>query len=357
MDPHTHTPKRSASAVEEMEEQGSPRKLKLDPAEDLWNEDEHRRLDQEILDTHGPFPQSFPENAIVITPSLLSKIQAQIVKRATEIDSALVWKQRTLDDMRDFTRNNYATVQSWRCDFQGTADETLFAVLQNYLKWTQELGDAEGAPYANLAPIVNSSGTGKSRVVDQLGRKHCFVIPLCLRRDDSDGYPPPDREMRNWLLRDSSTEQDLNIAVVAFLQALFHTAEDRIATILQLMNDGGDFKTPPAYRTSFYVNVVESATKVCSSILISVVRELIVHQFENALIKAGGQAPSLESNQDIRATAVSFVAKCEGAIAVLSFDEAHELGANPTMRSNSSPRIPSSGAFPPEQCSADINTQ
>jgi hypothetical protein len=80
-----------------------------------------------------------------------------------------------------------ATVRSWRCDFKGTADETLFAVLKNYLHWTQALGDFEGTPYANLAQIVNSSGTGKSRVVDQLGRKHCFVIPLCLRREGTDG--------------------------------------------------------------------------------------------------------------------------------------------------------------------------
>jgi hypothetical protein len=81
-----------------------------------------------------------------------------------------------------------ATVQSWKRDFKGTADETLFAIIKTYLHWTQALGhDVEGAPYANLALIVNSSGTGKSRVVDQLGREHCFVIPLCLRREGTDG--------------------------------------------------------------------------------------------------------------------------------------------------------------------------
>ena len=80
-----------------------------------------------------------------------------------------------------------ATILSWQHEFQGTADEILFAVLQNYLHWTEAMKDEQGAPYANLAPIVNSSGTGKSRVVDQLGKKHCFVIPLCLRREGTDG--------------------------------------------------------------------------------------------------------------------------------------------------------------------------
>jgi hypothetical protein len=118
MDPHTHTPKRSASAVEEMEEQGSTRKLKLDPAQDLWSEDEHRRLDEEILKECGAFPPaSFVKAAILAGPALLSKIQEQIVKRATEVDSALVGKQRTFDAMLLLFRNNDTlsdmTLKAW----------------------------------------------------------------------------------------------------------------------------------------------------------------------------------------------------------------------------------------------------
>jgi hypothetical protein len=98
--------------------------------------------------------------------------------------------------------------------------------------------------------------------------------------------------VRDWLLKKRSTERDLNIAVVAFLRALFDMAGDHIARIWRqrqpgdsraahtifsgLMNDGGTFTTPPTYRTDFYAKVVDSATKVCSSVLISVVRELII---------------------------------------------------------------------------------
>ena len=53
---HTHTHKRSASTVEGLEEQRSTQKLKLDPAADLWSEDEHRGLDEEILRTYGTLP-------------------------------------------------------------------------------------------------------------------------------------------------------------------------------------------------------------------------------------------------------------------------------------------------------------
>jgi hypothetical protein len=105
------------------------------------------------------------------------------------------------------------------------------------------------------------------------------------------------------------------------------------------MNDGGTFTDPPAYRTKFYADVVNLATEVCSSILISVVRELIVYQIEgktNELIENGGQVPALETNENVRAIASSFLDLCGDAIVVLSFDEAHELGANPIMPSNSS---------------------
>jgi hypothetical protein len=118
MDPHTHTSKRSASAVEGMEEQGSTQKPKLDPTEDLWSEDEHRRLDEEILEECGAFPPaSFVQIAILAAPAILSKIHEQILKGATEFDSALVGKQRTLDAMLPPFRNNDTlremTLKAW----------------------------------------------------------------------------------------------------------------------------------------------------------------------------------------------------------------------------------------------------
>jgi hypothetical protein len=120
MDPHTHTSKRSTSAVEGMEEQGSTRKLKLDPAQDLWSEDEHRRLDDsEILKECGAFPPpSFVQIAIFAAPALLSKIHKQIVNKATEFDSALAGKQRTLDAMLLLFHNNDTlskmTLKAWK---------------------------------------------------------------------------------------------------------------------------------------------------------------------------------------------------------------------------------------------------
>jgi hypothetical protein len=128
MDPHTHTLKRSASAVEGMEEQGSTRKLKLDPAEDLWSEDEHRRLDEEIVKACGVFPAEDLFKAGWGLGGLLSKVQDQIVTKATEIGSALVGKQPKLDSSQLLGSETVRemTTKAWR--------EGSFKEIRNYGK-------------------------------------------------------------------------------------------------------------------------------------------------------------------------------------------------------------------------------
>jgi len=44
----------------------------------------------------------------------------------------------------------------------------------------------DGNLYANVIPFVQSSGTGKSRLMVELGRT-CFVLVLNLREDDPKG--------------------------------------------------------------------------------------------------------------------------------------------------------------------------
>ena len=68
---------------------------------------------------------------------------------------------------------------------------------------------------ANCVPIVNSSGTGKSPMVDELS-KRVVTVPICLCGSnargcnltlpfypltcyDIAGFPPPDERLRDWL--------------------------------------------------------------------------------------------------------------------------------------------------------------
>ena len=72
-----------------------------------------------------------------------------------------------------------ATIRSWDQKFKGNATNVLLGTISTYLS-------NMGTWYANCASIVNSSGTGKSRVVDELSKK-VITINICLRGDSSNG--------------------------------------------------------------------------------------------------------------------------------------------------------------------------
>jgi hypothetical protein len=54
------------------------------------------------------------------------------------------------------------------------------------LETIADLLNKKRSPYARLTSIVNSSGTGKSRMVDQLGTK-IITVPMCLRSAGTQG--------------------------------------------------------------------------------------------------------------------------------------------------------------------------
>jgi hypothetical protein len=76
--------------------------------------------------------------------------------------------------------------------------------------------------YAKFIPIVQSSGVGKSRLIDQFS-KRVPGISFTLRTPGQTGYPPGDPEITDYLLtnRDRSPKERLyyNMAVVVALFA------------------------------------------------------------------------------------------------------------------------------------------
>jgi len=73
-----------------------------------------------------------------------------------------------------------AVEQSWEREYSGDAAQALWKHIKEHynLKNTRI--------YAHYAAIVQSSGMGKSRTVDELGKRH-FVIPINLRGPNSTG--------------------------------------------------------------------------------------------------------------------------------------------------------------------------
>ena len=69
--------------------------------------------------------------------------------------------------------------QAWSSDFKGDSASVLLATISDHL-------NKEKKCYARFTSIVNSSGTGKSRMIDEISRK-IITVPICLREDKSGG--------------------------------------------------------------------------------------------------------------------------------------------------------------------------
>ncbi|KIL67871.1 hypothetical protein M378DRAFT_9131 [Amanita muscaria Koide BX008] len=108
-----------------------------------------------------------------------------------------------------------ATEQSWNRPFEGYAVSALWEHILHYYNDKQTW-------YANYVAMVQSSGTGKSRTIDELSKTR-FTIPLCLRVKGNTGYPYADDEVRDFLTLPNN-ENDAHLHALTFLLALFeHT--------------------------------------------------------------------------------------------------------------------------------------
>ncbi|KAF8815395.1 hypothetical protein BYT27DRAFT_6697968 [Phlegmacium glaucopus] len=129
--------------------------------------------------------------------------------------------------------------------------------------------------------IIQSSCIGKSRMVDQLSKKH-LVIPINLRRDGP-GFPPGDAQVVDFLLRLPFNQIDAYKRSQAFLISLFKAAHVVLGGIAMTMKDvspetsrelfsqefrnytraGQTFEKHGSNRVLFYNRVISQAKSVC----------------------------------------------------------------------------------------------
>ena len=82
--------------------------------------------------------------------------------------------------------------------------------LKDYIQHYEQLIEAENAYYGKIVSFIQSSGMGKSRLVDAFGEK-CPMINLVLRKEGSTGYPPSDGEIVSLVTRQAVETQQLVI--------------------------------------------------------------------------------------------------------------------------------------------------
>ena len=80
--------------------------------------------------------------------------------------------------MRATLTTDTATALSWGHPYKGSAHRALWGHIKTYATSKDY--------YAPYCSIVQSSGTGKSRCIDELGKEH-LVVPMSLRRPGTRG--------------------------------------------------------------------------------------------------------------------------------------------------------------------------
>jgi hypothetical protein len=193
-----------------------------------------------------------------------------------------------------------AVVNSWTADF---IDDAPLGGLERHISKQLVPKTAVGKIgkiYARYCSIVQSSGMGKSRLLDEFARGY-FMIPINLRPAKSDGtsylllpvmahqtrllgFPPADGQVRDFLSGVGETpEGSAKLAysrACNFLLALFTKTKETITTLngcnkaerikefREFMSDGQSMRHAGENRQRFYSDVITRARDVCRGSLI-----------------------------------------------------------------------------------------
>ena len=141
-------------------------------------------------------------------------------------------------------------VDSWNAAFCGNAAKVLLQTICTYLDTRKDV-------YARYSSLTNSSGTGKSRMVDEVGA-NIVTISMCLREEGATGsslhtskftiftpfgtttgFPPADKALRNWLttMTENYDQTVIDKSFQGLLTAIFSVTQRYLDTI-QSQRDG-----------------------------------------------------------------------------------------------------------------------
>ncbi|KAI0257920.1 hypothetical protein BC834DRAFT_848155 [Gloeopeniophorella convolvens] len=146
-------------------------------------------------------------------------------------------------------------LRSWDLPYQGNAARVLLDIISDYLKKRR-------VTYDPLASIINASGTGKSRMVDELA-KTIISVPMCLRDAGSKGVLDQlEFAGKTWTVNDmlagkyKPSEQSERQNAAGFLTR----RQERLASAFRhLMTHGQEFDSTNDYRQGFFKDIIRGA--------------------------------------------------------------------------------------------------
>ncbi|EGN99572.1 hypothetical protein SERLA73DRAFT_167496 [Serpula lacrymans var. lacrymans S7.3] len=131
--------------------------------------------------------------------------------------------------------------------------------------------------YAGFAAIVQSSGTGKSRMVHEQA-KLVFTLPFNLRNEGYDElfvtpYPEPDNNVRQFLIgfQDDSNARN---NIIVFLGKIYELAAKRLGSLLnggrmkrqEIAECWHDYLQVEGVRSTFYQDAIDATKESLGSV-------------------------------------------------------------------------------------------
>ncbi|KAH0825812.1 hypothetical protein J3R83DRAFT_8816, partial [Lanmaoa asiatica] len=169
-----------------------------------------------------------------------------------------------------------ATQSSWVTEYRGNAALALLSHIQDCVSppprdTTRGSSAHDDLHYAKYTALVQSSGMGKSRTVDELS-KYELVIPMVLQGSGYTGYPPGDQDVYAFLSSRCSSDKESFNRACAFLQAVFEETKSILEGMdigrpvaeqfRARMTDEMTGKSHGQYRVEFYRGAIQKANSV-----------------------------------------------------------------------------------------------
>ncbi|CUA74651.1 hypothetical protein RSOLAG22IIIB_11368 [Rhizoctonia solani] len=165
--------------------------------------------------------------------------------------------------------------------YRGDLPRLFKEALDNYVE--SNSGPVNGGKVNNRSiTVIQSSGMGKSRLVDEMGYLG-FTIPINLgkrRRSNEITYSPPDEPLQDFFSNlETKSDQLLQAEFSVFLAVLFDFVALKVNEIGQgwtgvqlavkwanYIKEGQNLKTVGAHRSELYENVIQVTRKVLRSV-------------------------------------------------------------------------------------------
>ena len=194
-------------------------------AEDLASDQKHwkrcavvERMTAALSDVKSPFESKLRQEGAETLEDRLNKDDDMLSALAELLHQGRFYKATSnfLSTLHPQTTRQtpYTDLESlydhWRDRFYGGS---LNAFLENIFRYEAEWSASNH--YSRTVSIVQSSGTGKSRLVDEIG-KEFLSVSFALRLQGETGYPPGDLEVTNYL-RSPKADSDIHGSVVGLL--------------------------------------------------------------------------------------------------------------------------------------------